>query len=200
MKRAVQQTMALLADPGRFFSGREDRFLHGNLLRDGVLTVLAAALGGTAALLLLQGSSGPPARFVLMVAGALLFAGGLISALVKAGLFHLLAGFRGRQGDPRLVLGSQLLSFTPFLFLLPVALILRALRLEGLFFFFYLYLLFRSYGIELAGVRAAYSFERRRGVLLVSLPVAIQAGFCILAVVGVLVMTVGLLLYGSGLV
>lgn len=200
MKEGVKQLVTVFAAPEQFFSAHLDKIQNGNLLRNGVLTVLLAAGCGTAAFLLLGERAAVSNRLILIVFGALLALAGVISALIKAGLYHLFAGFRDRQGDVRTVLVSQLFSFAPFLLLLPAALILRAVGLEGVFFFIYLYLLFRSYRIELAGVRTAYRFTRGRGVLLVALPVALQAVFCVMAVVGVLVVSVGVLLAGSGLI
>jgi hypothetical protein len=164
---------------------------------------LFALVGGmlsfALAWLVVAGASGGGGRTLFSMMGIALPVLAALLLVFKAGIFHLFAGLWGCPGGVRGLLLGLMFSFLPFAILLPAALLLRGLGLEGFFFLFFLAALVWGYRLEVLALAAAYDLPRGRAFALFLLPFAVQALVILVLLLGVFSAVTGIFLSGFGL-
>lgn len=185
-----------LSDPEAFFRTASLRDRQPVPALSGLWAFLLGVLSLVLAFVLL-GKGGTEAFSRFSVALVFLL---LLSLLFKGALLHFFASVWGTRGRAEVLVRALPWTYLPFLFLLPSALVLRSVGMEGFYPLVFLAVLGYSYFMEVGVLKAVYGLKTGRAVLVFLLPIAFQLVFLFVFVLGLLSAVVGLLLGGSGLV
>lgn len=197
--KAVDILLATLTAPRSLAAGLVAGSV-GGALAPAFFALAGGVLSATLGLLVVTEASGSSGRTIFSTLGALLPLVALFIVAFKTALVHLFAGLWGQKGDVRPLWVAMLYSFAPWFLLLPLALLLRAGGVPGLFFAAFLAVTVLGWRVELAALAAVYRLAPARAFALFLLPLALGAVFVLLVFLALASLVAGLAVAALGLV
>lgn len=189
--------LAALSSPRRFFQSLMEGKRAPNYT-PAVIAMLGSILAATTGLLLVLAARGGTGRTLFSILGLAFPLLTLLFLVFKSSIFHLFTSLWGTPGSVGRLVLCLLYSFLPFALLLPVALLLRAAGMEGLFLLAFVAVMIYSYSMEVAALTAVYGLSRGRALALFLLPLLVQVTFILVIFLGFLSVFTGLFLKGMG--
>jgi hypothetical protein len=197
--KAMDIYLAALVSPRRLMAGLADK-KPGGILTPSFFAFAGGLVSALLAVLVISGVQGESGRALFSTLGVFVPLAALFLLTFKLALVHLFASLWGLQGDVRLFWVGHSLSYMPFFLLLPLALILRALDLSGLFALACILAYAMALRIEIMAMSAVYALNTGRAFLFSILPLALAFVFTLLVLLAFVVLLGGLIIAALGFV